>query len=600
MISKRSGCLHCQPYFAVTFNRIFVILISAIIFASLGSICEAEEGENTQVSGARSRIFVAPDGDDANPGTWEKPLATLEAAQDAVREVVAKGLESDLVVDIQEGVYEIEDTLRFGPEDSGSEQYAVIYAAAPGAQVVVSGGGVIDGWEEGENDLWTAHVPDVEEGERYFRNLWVDDSRAFRARRPNVDEEDRYLRGFEYDEDLTSKSFTFHAELVEEWENLEDVEVVVFGTWEIMRKRFAQVDPETGVAHMEGPHTRPGSAMAGDRAQEYLPRGGRRGNYYFENAIEFLDQPGEWYLDRETGVLSYLPRPEEDMTDARVVAPRLECLIDVRGTDEEPVRNLHFQGIEFKHTDWILPEGGYMGRQACWYTLGVEEEWLFMDAAIRFEDARDCSVTDGVLAHMGGCGIEYYERCESVTVAGNHIHDISGNGINIQTGSNEEEDVPKNSRVENNHIHNCGVGYYGAVGIRAGITQGTVIANNHIHDLPYTGISLGWQWNQWPSAARDNVIERNHVHDVMQRVYDGAGIYTLGKQPGTVIRNNLIHDVSGDGENNGIFLDQGSKGYRIVGNAVNRISPGRPLRRNLSAADWHEFEDNMLCGQDKP
>ncbi len=542
---------------------------------------------------ASEQIVVSPGGDDTNPGTPAQPLATLSAAQETVREVVAAGLEADLVVRIQEGVYELADTLAFGAEDSGSERFAVTYAAAPGARVVVSGGTVIDGWEKHEGELWTAQVPGVKENEWYFRQLWVNGRRAIRARMPNAGDRGprRKLEGFKVDNELTSTILSFNPDLLEEWGNLEDVEAVVFGTWEIMRKRFAQVDPETGVGHMQGPHSMPHFAQGRTEQQRTA---GRRGRFFLENAAEFLDRPGEWYLDRQTGTLTYWPRPGEDTARARVIAPRLERLVDVKGTPEHPVRNLHFQGIEFKHADWRLPRGGYMGVQACCYVLGAEESWRRMDAAIRLENARDCSITESVIAHIGGCGIEFLPQCVRLTLEGNHINDIGGNGIMAGSPSRTlpEADAPKDCRIANNHIHDCGIDYPGGVGIWVGLAQRTVIAHNLLHDLPYSGISLGWNWNSDPTLARNNLIEWNHVHDVMQRLSDGGGIYTLGFQPGTIIRHNYIHDVPGGSHNNGIFLDQGSKGFRLAGNAIGRTG-GAPVRFNQNRREDHEWEDNL-------
>ena len=100
------------------------------------------------------------------------------------------------------------------------------------------------------------------------------------------------------------------------------------------------------------------------------------------------------------------------------------------------------------------------------------------------------------------------------------------------------------------------------------------VAHNLVHDLPYTGISVGWQWNPNPTPCKENLIESNHVYDVMNRLCDGGCIYTLGFQPGTVIRGNVFHDAHrsayahGGAPNNGIFFDQGSKGYLFEQNVI--------------------------------
>jgi hypothetical protein len=109
----------------------------------------------------------------------------------------------------------------------------------------------------------------------------------------------------------------------------------------------------------------------------------------------------------------------------------------------------------------------------------------------------------------------------------------------------------------------------------AGITDGTVISHNEIRNLPYTGISIGWQWNPQPTPCANNIAEYNHIHHIMQVLSDGGGIYTLGRQPGTVLRYNYIHDIpvnAGRAESNGCFLDQGSSEFLIQGNTIHSVA----------------------------
>ncbi len=539
---------------------------------------------------AEADFHVAPTGTPTSPGTKDQPFATLAQARDAVRKLVAAGLKANVTVLLHGGAYELPETLAFGPDDSGTEQFAIAYAAAPGEKVVVSGGRKVAGWKKGEGELWTTEVQGVKEGKLYFRQLFVNGQRAIRARTPNRDDKTPcgQLRGASLAKDLKSHTYQFAPGQVKDWRNLPDVECVVFGNWEITRKRFEKVDPAAGVAHMAGPHGTPHDAM--------MPGAGRF--FYLENAIEFLDQPGEWYLDRQTGILSYWPLPGQDLAQAAVIAPALTRLIEIKGTPERPVRNLHFKGIDFAHADWAPPPGGYLGIQACHYVSGAKwdsPDWRMIEAAIRCEGAEACSIEDGSVAHFGGCGIELANRCRNNLVQGNDLFDISGNGIQIG-GPKDEKEIPKDNRIANNHVHDCGIDYAGAVGIWAGFSEGTVIAHNLVHALPYTGISCGWQWNPEPTPCKRNTIEFNHIYDVMNRLGDGGGIYTLGFQPGTVIRGNHIHDVRRSAycqaaPNNGMFIDEGSKGFLFEGNVIYRTS-AEPVRFNQCARDWHTWKDN--------
>lgn len=514
-----------------------------------------------------TEIYVSTAGADSNPGTREKPLATPAGARAAVRKLTAAGLKAPVTVLLAGGTYELAEPLVLGPEDSGTEQHAVTWSAAPGQTVVFSGGSRVAGWAKGSGEVWQTTVPPAKDGKWPFRQLWVAGRRAVRARTPNADAKSPclQLKGSELSKDQKTHTYSFPPGTLKDWKNLPDVEAVVVGNWEITRKLFQTVDAATGVAQMAGPHIRPHEAIG--------PGPGRW--FYIENAMEALDEPGEWYLDRSTGVLSYWPRGGEDLAKAEVVAPRLTRLLELKGTAERPVRNLHVRGISFLYTDWSPPPGGYIGIQACHFANGAswdKSPWGRIDAAIRWDYAEGCSLADCDVAHLGGCGIELATRCNRNVLEGNRIFDVSGNGVMLG-GPTAEADVPKDDRIANNHVHACGLDYCGAVGIWVGFAQRAVIAHNEVHDLPYTGISMGWQWNPKPTPARENTIECNHIYNVMTRLGDGGGIYTLGLQPGSIVRGNHIHGVRRSSfaqaaPNNGMFLDEGTTGFTFEGNLI--------------------------------
>ena len=536
-------------------------------------------------------FVVAPGGSDTNPGTKEKPFATLGQAQKALRAKIAAGLKGDVTVLVRGGTYELTETLVFGPEDSGTEKFAVTYAAWPGEEVIVSGGRKVGPWKRGQGETWTAGVPGVKQGKWYPRLLIVGGSRAVRARTPNVDAKPNgwQMKGAELSKDLKRHTITMPPGLVKSWGNIGDVEVMAAGNWAVNRKRLASVDEKSGLVVLAPPHSSGHSAIR--------PGPGRW--CYFENALEMLDQPGEWYLDRSSGVLHYWPRPGEDMSKAEAVLPVLVRLVEVRGTPERPVRNVHFQGIAFEHTDWQLPSIGYLGIQACHHNSADrwQRPWARLPAAICLSGAAGCSVRDGRVAHCAGCGIELVGRCRDNVVEGNHVFDCSGNGIMIGTSTPEKETSTGN-RASNNHVEACGREYYGAVGIWVGFAEKTLVAHNLVHGLPYSGISVGWQWNPQPTPCKENTVEANHVYDVMNRLCDGGCIYTLGFQPGTVFRANHLHaahrsPLAQGAPNNGMFIDQGSKGYLFERNVIYDTSE-QLVRFNQCQRDWHTWRDNHV------
>jgi hypothetical protein len=539
----------------------------------------------TAHGGFAATIWVAVDGRDDQQGTAERPVATLARAQQLARALVAKGLDADLEVTLKKGVYRLPQTLTFRPEDTGDGAHAVVYTAVRNEPVVVSGGQPIAGWRADRDGTWVAKVPGGKEG-RLFTHLWVNGRRATRARTPDATAEPPawQLSGAELSKDLTSFTLRLDRGRVKAWSHPEDVEVMVAGNWAINRKRVQSVDAATGTAVLAPPHI---------GGPDYIqPAAGRW--CYFENAREMLDRPGEWFLDRHTGLLHYQPLPGEDMTKAEVIAPGLVQLVVVRGDPGRPVRNLHFRGISFEHTDWAIPPGGYQGIQACHYNTAGRSasDWGRVPSALAFTDVERCSVEDGAIRRLGTSGIELAEGSVDNLVQGNVIDDVAGNGVNVGGG------VPRGNRVVNNLVRDCGQRFFGAVGIWVGIAEHTTIAHNLIHRLPYSGISVGWEWSSKPTPCRANIIEFNHVYDVMNRLCDGGCIYNLGLQPGTTIRGNHLHDVhrsfmAQGAPNNGMFIDEGSKGFHFERNVIHDTA-AEPIRFNQCERDWHTWNDNFI------
>jgi hypothetical protein len=325
--------------------------------------------------------------------------------------------------------------------------------------------------------------------------------------------------------------------------------------------------------------------------------------YYLENSSVLLDAPGEWFLDTKTGVLTYMPMPGEELSKLRVVAPVTEQLLVLRGTEEQPIRNLHFEGLAFAHTAWWPDDGVYWGRQACTYwSPATAQRNRSHDpaspATVHFESAESCSLEDCRVTHSGPSGVWIGHHCENCSVTGCRISDVGGNGLMIGEGQWRQidgkpwweaapEQVAKKNIAENNLVEHCGQELFGAVGIWVGLAAGTTVSHNEIRALPYTGVSVGWMW--WnpqsrpkprTTPCRENIVSDNHIHHVMQTLSDGGGIYTLGLQPGSFLRGNVIHDVPtnvGRAESNGMFLDQGTGEFVIEENVIYNVVRS-PLR----------------------
>jgi hypothetical protein len=328
---------------------------------------------------------------------------------------------------------------------------------------------------------------------------------------------------------------------------------------------------------------------------------------YAENALELLDQPGEWYLYRPAHTLYYIPCEGEDMTAAEVLGPAIETLIVLNGSLEKPVRNICFECIIFSHGGWLRPsKQGHAELQANFCLdpdpgkllkrtvrpgeetiTNVHNECCKSPANIVLHSAHAVNFAHCTFTKLGGAGIDLeHGSCDNV-ISGCHFHDISGSAIQVGDVLTEDHHphnerlIVKNNHIVNNYIHDVGVEYEGSVGIFVGYTEDTVIAHNEICNLPYTGASVGWGWGEEdagggayeqpffyhsPTPARNNRIEYNHIHHVMLRRGDGGGIYTVSHQPGTIIKGNHLHDNKEFP--GGIYLDEGSGHIEITENLV--------------------------------
>ena len=559
-------------------------------------------------------LFVATDGDDANPGTRAQPFHSLERARDAVR--VLGSPVADTVVEIAGGTYSLERPFVVGPEASGQNGHRIIYRAAEGAKVVLSGGRRIEGWQPAQAGRYEARV-DVPN----FRQLWVNGRRATRARgeppplepwgaheavvHPTPGREPAGTLEVTAEAGYTSPDLDLLA-----WQNPGDVEFGYYNAWSHMICRVDRIEPEGERARIV--MAQPGFFLASRKGgvQAGMPA-------YMENALELLDEPGEWYFDRVARELHYLPRPGEDMATAEVVAPVLETLIEVRGSLDDPVHDVAFERLTFAHATWLRPSTfGHPDVQANFIAwpeniyqrpehergfVPVNGETPRSPANVLVEAAHRVRFEGCTFTAMGGAGLDLQVGAQENEVIGCRFEDISATGIQVGDVQAEDHHPPdprrtvRGNRVTNCVITRCGVEYQDSIGVFCGYTDGTVIAHNEISDLPYTGISVGWGWgmpdagggayaspvvHDTPTVSGNNLIEYNHIHHVMQQRTDGGGVYTLSRQPGTLIRGNHIHD-NGPGVPGGIYLDEGSADIEVTDNLVYAVA--RPMNYNNHA-----------------
>ena len=356
-------------------------------------------------------LYVSPEGNDAWSGTLAKPNAArtdgpLASPAGAGRDPQAqsrRAVAEPIRVRIQSGEYAIGEPVVFEPQDSGTQQCPITYVGDPGQQPILSGGRQVTGWRK-QGDRWIAHLAEVESGKWTFAALWVNGERRTRrecrTRAISTRRARRRRSPIRRPANPASSghvAFRFKKGDIRQLSRLDDAVVVVYQSWEVGHQRIASLDEAKRVVTFRSPLP---------WAFDYW---GGNVRYFVENVPEALDAPGEWYLDRKTGVLSYVPLPGEDMTQATVVAPVAKQLIVLAGKPAENqfVSHLRFENLRLVYTDWeVPPEGHAAGQAACDFP-----------GALEAVGARNCSVEGCELAHLGTYGVWLRFGCQDNRIA---------------------------------------------------------------------------------------------------------------------------------------------------------------------------------------
>lgn len=530
------------------------------------------------------RFYVAVNGKDINNGSINQPFATLEAAQKAVRSIKKNGIFAAIEVVIKGGTYYLNQTIEFTAEDSGSVLTPIIWKAAAGEKVVLSGGRRFTGkWQKNSQGIWYTEVAeskgwvrDIDNLEMYsktpngplnFRELFVNGKRAIRARYPNVNKGNPFLYAIS---SSNNQLLIDTGKVKKSWGNEIDAQINIVPRWRFFNQwnDVVSVDPEKSSIKI-GPREQQGEIDKGSW-------------FWIEGVKEELDMPGEWYLDHLEGRLYYKPLQGENPNNSEIIAPFLNRIFYLKGDLEKNlfVKHISFQGFDFKHTT---------------FTLGQIEARVHTDCAVMFENAKNCNITDCHFENIGGYALWLHLDSRNNVFDNNSVKNSGGGGV-LLTGSRlsymDDSKIytpgekaakvfPILNRITRNKVEHCGkIRYYGG-GVHIdsrpasmAMEPGNYIAHNHFRDLSRNGIF----------AFRNqggNVVEFNEINDCMQTTIDGAAIHfaTMNRLSApNFILNNYLYDiwgyeqlVSGSPRRtlaNGIFLDWATSNTTVKNNVI--------------------------------
>jgi hypothetical protein len=461
------------------------------------------------------------------------PALTLPQALEQIRAARKAGNTEAATILLPGGVTEITQPIQLEAQDSN--------LTITGSSSTIIGAPVVKGWQKHEGQILKADVSKLLPKGFLPKQLLCNGKRQILARYPNFDAKDPLYGGWAFvaefpaagapEGHLWKRTLYVKPADVRHWAHPEDVELDIFaqyGWWNFIEP-VVSLDPQTRMLTLKK-----------DCGYDLHPHN----RYHFQNALEELDAPGEWFYDKRSGLLYFWQPASKDIPEVRL--PTLESFFKVKaGAKLISIRGLTLTGCH--------------------------------GSAITFERAEDCVVERCVITQVGafsGSGIGVSDG-KNVRLSHNEISYTGSNGISLSGGDRKTLTGPGHIAADN-HIHHMGVFNKNACGISLYGVDNTA-THNHIHDGPRMGVQM---------SGNNLIVEYNHLHHLCLETQDGGAIYTGGRDwissRGSKWRYNLIHDVIGCGQESGglkhpwftfgLYPDDNSGGLDIIGNIVYRVA----------------------------
>jgi hypothetical protein len=524
---------------------------------------------------AQKIIYLAPNGQDSNPGTKAQPLATLTGARDLIRRLNSV---DTVRVSIASGDYYMTSTLALTTKD----RTPVIFEGK-GANVTFYGGIPVTKWEKVNDRLWRTPVSGLQKAISTFEQFFVNGKRALRARTPNsgffqVESAKEMIldRGEgRIPEFAIQKVFLNPADVSllqnESPDNIKNALIAFYHKWDVTRKFIDHFDADSAAIYIRGKGMQPWNRIDGIS------------KYYIENIPSALDAPGEWLL-KDDGYVYYIPREGEQIKSVDAYIPVLEKFITIKGEEQNPVKNKIFRNIRFKVAAYNMPKEGNDAMQAA----------AKVEASIMVDYADNIIFENCELAHTGLYGIWFRRQTSDSSINHCYLHDLGAGGIKIgdYLYNEEEKQVSANNMVHNSIIKDGGHLFPSAVGVIIFHSGDNQITYNEIADFKYSGVSVGWMWGyeatkvwttvadkfgdlvwkegHYKSPATGNQIAWNHIHHLgWGELSDMGGVYIVSEATGTRIHNNRIHHIYSDTYGGwGLYTDEGATHVSMENNLV--------------------------------
>ncbi len=571
-------------------------------------------------------------------GYGNGPYKTVEKAINAVSELRVAGVMRPMEITFCDDYYTSKPICvgqKYLWSKHGRHGIDSVSFTSYGGRKRIIGGIKIDGWKNDTfngNACISAKLPERKDGTRWdFTDLYINGKRASFTRYPKnatlkAKRTENEFGAFEDWNHLkdSSKWFDAYADDLADIEGIEDAIVSYYHYWIDEHSPIESYDKETGRLVMKYASRFGITTCYENNATHNL-------HYYLENLPGFFSSENEWYLDKNAGVVYYMPREGVDISNIEAFAPVSEKLFVIEGEEEKPINDIRIRNLEL-----ICTKGDYesdiildkiTGNISHGEKYGSDIQSVHLaEGAVTFRFANRCSLYDCVLKNLGVHAVFIDRGCTGTRVENCVIDDIAAGGISIRGAAYGCEEKYENSHnvIRCNKITWCGRRYAAGCGVLVCHSHDNEISENEIAYLDYTGVSLGWVWGYKESNTYGNIIRKNHIHHIgLGNLSDMGGVYTLGKQTGTVIEENEVHDITSRHYcGNGIYTDEGSSNILIERNTVYDIKNACFLQHygcanvvknnilafggecvNLGREEMHEgavIERNVMIQNNKP
>lgn len=527
-----------------------------------------------------STFYVSATGNDNNTGTQDKPFATITGALRKIKSLRANGeIVGNVEIIIRKGEYPISQPIYLTP-DVWDGKDTLFIKAEKGDTAIIKGSIRLGKWQKTTNKLWKMDISElIAFGSENIQQLFVNGRRAVRARTPDVgkmfktgkveeiklDTNNTLTKGLAVQKIFLPEE-AFNA-LKPSFKDVSSVVISIHHAWDRTREYLHNVSTIDSAAFIIN-HPMPRWNTLENSSQ-----------FYFENSLHFMDSPGEWFLDKD-GLLYYMPHPDEDIASTQAEIPILDQLLVISGSETQKVKNIVFENISFQHTRHLMPIQGESPNQAA----------SAYSASIELNYADNITFSQCEITNISNHAIWFNEACSFGTVSKCHIHNLGMGGIKIgsRTRPANDKNITNHILVDNNIIQSGGFEVPTGVGVIIFHASDNTISHNDISDFRYSGISVGWVWGYTPSVAKRNKIVYNHIHHLgWGELSDMGGVYTLGASEGTIVNNNVIHDIYSYGYGGwGLYTDEGSTGIVMENNLV----------YNCKSSGFHQHygKDNII------